>query len=111
MRQVIAAVSFVGLSSLECALASVTSDAAVGYWYSEDSYPHGRIFALEHLEADGSFSTKFRECFSLGGSKDHTESGHWTVSGDRLSMVTEAIAEKPVHLGGDYETMSMNAST
>ncbi len=111
MRLVITAVSFLGFSSFGCALASVTSDAAVGHWYSEDHYPHGRIFVIEYLEADGSFRTEFRECFSMGGSRDHTESGHWTLSSDRLSMVTEAIADKPVHLSGEYATISMNAST
>jgi hypothetical protein len=111
VRLVIGVIFLLGFSSFECALAFITTDAAVGYWYAEDQYPNGRVFALEHLEADGSFRTEFRECFSLGGSKDHTEAGHWKLSRDRLSIVTEAVGEKTVHLSGDYETISMNAST
>ena len=108
MRLVITTSAAIVISLAANASELIVAKTIVGHWFSESTYKYGRILAIEHLNPDGSFSTEFRECFDAGGSKDHVESGHWTVSGGRLKQVTEAVAAGRVHLTAEYDTKSID---
>ncbi|HEY4115511.1 MAG TPA: hypothetical protein VGM17_15755 [Rhizomicrobium sp.] len=96
------------VSSPLWAAISIRADKVIGNWYSEGRYPYGMIYSIRHIAPDGSFENEFRECFSTGGSKDHVESGHWTIDGNRFRTITEFIAQKPVHLTIETETISFD---
>jgi hypothetical protein len=73
-----------------------------GSWYAEQQGRMETVYSVSHYNSDGSFSNSFRECW-LGGSRDHIESGEWSMSGDRMHEVTEIVSGRGVHLVADYE--------
>ncbi len=100
-------------ASLANAAPLLNSQLLTGYWYSEfgsNVFSHSNVFSLVHRRPDGSFNAEFLIC-SQTDTVDQLETGHWSLSGNRLIETVESIQGKPEHLTAVYDPVEVANST
>ena len=81
------------------------ADFPLGNWYSEDRLGDSTVLSATQFRADGRYATVVRQCQGAE-SRDHTESGHWTLSGDTLTMMVEDDEGRSVNFTIKLKTLS-----
>ncbi|HEX3666957.1 MAG TPA: hypothetical protein VHU23_17175 [Rhizomicrobium sp.] len=81
------------------------ADFPVGNWLSEDRVGDGIVVSATQFRPDGRYASVVRQCAG-GQSRDHTESGHWKLSGDMLTMAVETDEGRSVDFTIRLKTLS-----
>ena len=105
------------LASLILILASPASAASymVGTWFGHGQPEDKNSMYIDRMRADGSWRGEYRTCIK-GQPQDETQEGHWTLSGDMLSLRVDFVqigaeAAQPVHRTDLYQMLAHTATT
>jgi hypothetical protein len=80
------------LASLILTLASPASAASymVGTWFGHGQPDNKESMYIDRMRADGSWRGEYRNCIS-GKPLDQNQEGHWSLSGDMLSLRVDTV--------------------
>lgn len=80
------------LASLILILASPASAASymVGTWFGHGQPDDKDSMYIDRMRADGSWRGEYRTCIK-GKPFDQVQEGHWTLSGDTLSLQVDTV--------------------
>lgn len=81
-------------ASLLCALTLISPASAasyvVGTWFGRGQPDNKDSMYIDHMRTDGSWRGEYRTCIS-GKPMDVMQKGHWTLSGDMLSLRVDTV--------------------
>jgi hypothetical protein len=94
-----------GVAHCPKACAARAGNFPVGDWYGEDRQGDVTVFSITHFKRGGSYSTDVRVCQS-SRTREHKESGHWTLAGGMLNLAVENIDGRSVSHAIGLRTIS-----
>jgi hypothetical protein len=66
----------------------------IGTWFGRGQPDDRDAMYIDRMRSDGSWRGEYRTCVK-GEATDQTQTGHWSLSGDTLSLKVEAVDGAP----------------
>jgi hypothetical protein len=94
------------------ALATPASAASymVGTWFGHGQPEDKESMYIDRMRADGSWRGEYRTCVK-GKRLDQIQDGHWTLSGDTLSLRVDTVNGVPSPRTDLYKMLAHTATT
>jgi len=82
----------------------------VGTWFGHGQPESKDSMYIDRMRADGSWRGEYRTCLK-GKASDQVQSGHWSLSGDILSLQVEKVDGIPAARTDTYKIISHGAQS
>jgi hypothetical protein len=86
------------------------SSYMIGTWFGHGQPDDKESMYIDRMRSDGSWRGEYRTCVR-GKSLDQIQTGHWSLSGDMLSLKVESVNGAPAPRTDYYKMLSHSAHT
>jgi len=82
----------------------------IGTWFGHGQPEDKEAMYIDRMRSDGSWRGEYRTCVN-GKPLDQIQTGHWSLSGDTLSLNVESVNGTPEPRTDYYKMLSHSANT